>query len=159
MDLVHYNLARIDLPRGRHGFAAAHDRAALALDPNGFLPNLAVGTHAARRRDWPQALRLYTRAAQIEPRSPEAWSNLGGVYLALGDGPRARRCLERGLALDPESLTALHNLAVLSLRAGDLRRARELNRRALALDPTHPAVRSLARRLGAKAFAPGSNQR
>jgi tetratricopeptide (TPR) repeat protein len=147
MDLVHYNLARLEEQRGNADAAAAHDRAALALDPEAFLPHLTLGRHAARRRDWPTALRLFERAAQLEPRSPEVWSNLGGVYLALGDTRRARRCLQQALALDPESLPALHNLALLALREGNLPRARELNRRALAVDPAHPAARRLAARL------------
>ncbi len=149
LDLVHYNLARLEEQRGRLDAAAAHDRAALALDPEAFLPHLTLGRHAARRGHWSEALRLFTRAAQLEPRSPEAWSNLGGVYLATGDPRRARRCLEQALALDPESLPALHNLALLALREGDLPRARALNRRALAIAPDHPAARRLAAHLAA----------
>ena len=151
MDLVHYNLARIAEAEGRPEAAAAHDRAALRLDPSAFLPHLTLGNRAARAGDLDAALAHFRRAAALEPRSPEAWSNLGGVYLALGDAARARRALERALALDPASLPALHNLALLAEREGDLDRARDLNRRALALDPAHPAARRLAARLRAAA--------
>ncbi len=147
MDLVHYNLARIAEGQGRSEAAAAHDRAALRLDPSAFLPHLTLGNQAARAGDLDAALAHFRRAAALEPRSPEAWSNLGGAYLALGDAARARRALERALALDPASLPALHNLALLAEREGDLDRARDLNRQALALDPAHPAARRLAARL------------
>jgi len=147
MDLVHYNLARIAAGQGRPAAAAAHDRAALRLDPSAFLPHLTLGSQAARAGDLAAALAHFRRAAALEPRSPEAWSNLGGVYLARGDAAHARRALERALALDPAGLPALHNLALLAEREGDLDRARDLNRRALALDPAHPAARRLAARL------------
>ncbi len=147
MDLVHYNLARLEEARGRPEAAAAHDRAALALDPEAFLPHLTLGTRAARRGEWQQAHRLLTRAAELEPGSPETWSNLGGVYLAVGDPSRARACLERALALDPDNVPALHNLALLAARAGERERALKLNRRVLELEPDHAAARRLARRL------------
>ena len=87
MDLVHYNLARIAEGQGRAEAAAAHDRAALRLDPSAFLPHLTLGNRAARAGDLDAALAHFRRAAALEPRSPEAWSNLGGAYLATGTPP------------------------------------------------------------------------
>lgn len=147
MDLVHYNLARIEEDRGRPEAAAAHDRAALEVDPSAFLPRLALGRQAARRGDWAEALRHLTQAARLQPRSPEVWSNLGGVHLATGDRRRARQALERALALDPESVPALHNLSLLEAGAGDRERARALNRRVLELAPSHPQAQRLKQRL------------
>ncbi len=147
LDLVSFNLGRLDEERGNGAQAQRHYEEALAAAPDAFLAWLDLGNLAARRRDWPAALRCYQRAAALEPASDDAESNLGGVYLALGDLAESSRHLERALALNGSSVQALQNGALLRLRQGDLPAARELNRRALAIDPGNPAVQRLRDRL------------
>jgi 4-amino-4-deoxy-L-arabinose transferase-like glycosyltransferase len=158
MDLVEYNLGRLDEESGLPEEAGEHYRAAFALNPRDFLSALNLGNLAARRRDWPTALGFYERAAALEPRSDDAESNLGGVYLALGDLVRAEAHLDRALALNPGNLPALQNETLLHARRGDLTGARELNRRALAAEPGNPAALRLKARLDAMAGTrtPGS---
>ena len=142
----------------RAGFpddAAAHYEAALALNPQDFLASLNLGNPAARRRDWPAALRFYQQATALEPRSDDAQSNLGGIYLALGDAAQAESHLDRALALNPRNLPALQNETLLHARRGDLAGARELNRRALAIDPANPAALRLK---GRPSAAPSASQ-
>jgi Tetratricopeptide repeat/Dolichyl-phosphate-mannose-protein mannosyltransferase len=147
LDLVDYNLGRLDEERGDTALASRHYQAALAAAPDAFLAWLDLGNLAARRRDWPAALRCYQRAAALQPDSDDAQSNLGGIYLALGDLPAASRHLQQALALNPRSFQALQNGALLRLRLGDPAAARELNRRALEIDPANPAAQHLRARL------------
>ena len=149
LDLVDYNLGRLDEERGDTALAGRHYQAALAAAPDAFLAWLDLGNLAARRRDWPAALRCYQRATALQPDSDDAQSNLGGIYLALGDLPDATRHLQQALALNPRSFQALQNSALLRLRLGDPAAARELNRRALEIDPTNPAALRLRARLTA----------
>jgi tetratricopeptide (TPR) repeat protein len=148
LDLVHYNLGRIEDERGNPDAAREHYKAAFILNPRDFLACLNLGNHAARRGDWETALRFYARAEALEPRSDDVQSNLGGVYLAIGELPEAAAHLDRALALNPQNLSALQNKAVLRLRQGDVEGARELNRRLLDLDPANPAALRLRERLG-----------
>lgn len=148
MDLVHYNLGRLAEERGDDPAAAhEHYKAAFILDPKNFLACMNLGNLAARRRDWPTALRFYQRAEALEPRSDDAASNLGGIWLAIGDLAEAERNLDRALALNPRNLSALHNKALLRARQGDFGGARELNRRLLEIDPENPAGLRLRERL------------
>jgi tetratricopeptide (TPR) repeat protein len=149
LDLVNYNLGRLDEARGDTALAGRHYQAALAAAPDAFLAWLDLGNLAARRREWPAALRCYQRAVALQPDSDDAQSNLGGVLLALGDLPAASRHLQQALALNPRSLQALQNSTLLRLRLGDPAAARELNRRALEIDPANPAALRLRARLTA----------
>lgn len=121
MDMVHYNLARLEEERGNPVQAGEHYLAAFALNPEDFLACLNLGNQAARGGDWGTALRFYQRAAAIEPRSDDVQSNLGGVYLALGQLQEAEAHLGRALELNPENPKALHNLALLRSRQGDFK--------------------------------------
>ena len=113
LDLVHYNLGRIEEERGNPDAAREHYKAAFVLNPRDFLACLNLGNHAARRGDWLTALRFYSRAEALEPESDDVQSNIGGVYLAMGQLPEAEARLNRALALNPQNLSALHNKAVL----------------------------------------------
>ncbi|MBV8199617.1 MAG: glycosyltransferase family 39 protein, partial [Acidobacteria bacterium] len=62
LDLVSFNLGRLAEERGDAALAERHYQAALAADPGAFLAWLDLGNLAARRRDWPAALRCYQRA-------------------------------------------------------------------------------------------------
>lgn len=148
MDLVHYNLARLEEERGHAAAAHEHYHAAFVLNPRDFLACLNLGNLAARQGDWATALRFYTRAETIEPASDDVQSNLGGVYLALGRIQEAEHHLDRALALNAQNRTALHNKALLLARRGDLAGARELNRRLLEVDPENAAALRLRGRLG-----------
>jgi tetratricopeptide (TPR) repeat protein len=149
LDLVHYNLARLAEERGDPDEAAAQYRAALAARSDDFLAYLNLGNLAARRGDLAAALPLYQQAAALEPRSDDAESNLGGIYLALRRPAEAAAHLDRALALNSRNLFALHNRALLALREGDLAAARAFNRRELAAAPGDPAAQRLAARLAA----------
>jgi tetratricopeptide (TPR) repeat protein len=148
MDLVHYNLARLEEERGHTAAAHEHYHAAFVLNPQDFLACLNLGNLAARQGDWATALRFYARAESIEPASDDVQSNLGGVYLALGRIQEAEHHLDRALALNAQNRTALHNKALLLAGRGDLDGARELNRRLLEQDPENPAALRLRGRLG-----------
>lgn len=147
LDLVHYNLGRIEDERGNTDAAREHYKAAFVLNPKDFLACLNLGNHAARRGDWLTALRFYSRAEDLEPTSDDVQSNLGGVHLALGQLPEAAARFDRALALNPQNLSALHNKALLRLRQGDVEGARALNRRLLEIDPENSAGLRLRARL------------
>lgn len=110
LDLVEVNLALLAEGRGELTQAAAHFEAARRAAPGDFVPWLGLGRLAARERRYDAAHELLLEAARLEPRSVEAWSDLGGVALARGDLAGAREALERALVLDPGHPAARHNL-------------------------------------------------
>jgi tetratricopeptide (TPR) repeat protein len=116
LDLVHYNLGRIEDERGNPDAAREHYKAAFILNPRDFLACLNLGNHAARRGDWETALRFFLRAEALEPSSDDVQSNLGGVYLALGQWQEARARFDRALELNPRNEAARHNREILERR-------------------------------------------
>lgn len=116
LDMVHYNLGRIEDERGNADAAQEHYKAAFILNPRDFLACLNLGNHAARRGDWETALRFFLRAEALEPRSDDVQSNLGGVYLALGQFEEARARFDRALELNPRNEAARHNREILERR-------------------------------------------
>jgi len=153
IDLVEFNLGRLAQEKGDSRSAEAHYVAALAENPKTFLACLNIGTMAARNRDWPKALFYFERAESLEPRSDDVQTDLGGVYLAMGQSDDAMTHLDRALELNSQNVMALQNKAVLMVHRGDIAAAGDLNRRVLELDPQSAAGLRLRDRLAA---APGS---
>lgn len=128
LDLVHYNLGRIEDERGNPDAAREHYKAAFILNPRDFLACLNLGNHAARRGDWETALRFFQRAEALEPRSDDVQSNLGGVYLALGQWKEAKARFDRALELNPRNEAARHNREILERRLSASERSAETPR-------------------------------
>lgn len=94
-----------------------------------------------------EALELCALALELEPRSPEAWSDLGVVLHALGEEAEALSALERALDLDPASRDARSNRVRLRLAAGDREGARADLAALVAHDPRDPEAEELAAEL------------
>lgn len=79
------------LAEGRLDEAAVLVNRALGLEPE-FVPALIdAGAIAARRGDLQGAIRLFTRAAALQPGDPTPHYNLAEVYRMFGDGAGAER--------------------------------------------------------------------
>src|SRR6185369_16930478 len=100
-----------------------------------FLVCLNLGNMAARRGDWPAALKMFREARALEPSSDDVEADLGGVLLATGAENEAETHLARALTLNPQNRAALRNDALLWVRRGDDAAAKALLDRLLALDP------------------------
>ncbi|MCG6876974.1 MAG: tetratricopeptide repeat protein [Betaproteobacteria bacterium] len=91
-----------------------------------------------------QAHELLERAVALDPRSPDAHSDLGNVYLMLGEDAKAERSYGAALALSAQHAPALANLGLLRARRGDRAAALECFRQAVRADPwSVQAIRSL----------------
>lgn len=96
------------------------DDAALALhDANRGAELLVAGRPEA-------ALRWLDASLAADPRTPEAWVNLGVAHRRLGADDLAEAAYRKALALRPEDLSAWRNLASLVQANGDLLAARDL---------------------------------
>lgn len=56
------------------------------------------------------AERSFRLAVSFDNDDPDAWKNLGGIYILNNDLERAEGCMRRALALDPEYEAAQNNL-------------------------------------------------
>lgn len=114
------------------------DSRALAI----FYSNVGFFQLIADRAD--DAATAMRRATEIDPRFPEAWTNLGMLLARRNDLPAARAAFQRSLDLDRRQEMALLGLVGVLHRLGapeDLRLAAKLERRARAIRDANPYYR------------------
>ena len=71
---------------------------AVSPDESDSLYAVAGGLYAARR--YREAIPLFERVVEVDPRNGNAYALLGGSYFQLGDYPRAIAAFEQALRLD-----------------------------------------------------------
>jgi tetratricopeptide (TPR) repeat protein len=62
---------------------------------------MALGNMAYARHDWPVAMKAFSSAAQLEPKSIDSWNNLAYALHAYGCGNQAQAALQCGLKISP----------------------------------------------------------
>jgi tetratricopeptide (TPR) repeat protein len=107
---------------------------ALRRSPDNFKAILAVGQIHLEQGRLDAARPLLERAVKLNPKSPEAWNNLGGVA-----GTRdAVRHYERALELRPDFIPALLNAGQASMQLNDYPAAERRFQKAAELDSGNP---------------------
>lgn len=108
---------------GLFGLAPARDRwpAVIGIVAAVLAPNMVVG--ASYTRDWQSSVRLFSRAAQVNPRSVRAELNLGLALNRAGRHREAIAPLRRALHIYPRLPGAAAELAMAYDETGDVARA------------------------------------
>lgn len=91
---------------------------ALAAAPNRTDVLVAAGALQQDFGRHEQALGYYRKAADLEPRQPEHWLNVGRAQAALGYQPAARESVERALGMNPVSVDAVALAVMLDIIDG-----------------------------------------
>ncbi len=96
-----YNLALIDEAAGNYGLAEQKYRSALDSDPayEPALFNLAI---LRTSRDPQEAISLYEKAVEANPKDAAAWLNLGLLLRAAGQERAGNKAVLRAIGLNPE---------------------------------------------------------
>jgi lipopolysaccharide biosynthesis regulator YciM len=116
-----------------------------------FLEN-ELGLQALKRPDYPEAIRRFEAAIELDSRNTPAYLNLGDVRFLQGDADRATAAWERLIDMSPErAYLAFPRLEAAYPKAGDSRRFPDLCRRLIASNPQDWRARlALARHLSAR---------
>jgi Flp pilus assembly protein TadD len=80
------------------------------------LRTLKAGVAAALADDWGAAVRHWTEAVRMDPRSAAAHNNLAIAHEKRGDWEAARAEYEAAVGLDPDDLTIRTNHAAFKAR-------------------------------------------
>jgi eukaryotic-like serine/threonine-protein kinase len=124
-------------------------REVLSLDPNNFEAMIQIGRFLTLRKEYPAAIQYYQSALQINTEAPEAYFNLGYIYLSQGAYDNARRSYESCLALSPSFKDeVITNLGIIELKKKNTTRARLLFKEALDLNPDNTIARNYLTSLG-----------
>jgi tetratricopeptide (TPR) repeat protein len=90
---------------------------------------------ATKAREWPRAARLYRKALQWVPGSPEVWAQYGHALKESGDVVSAEAAYRQAIELDPEMAEWHFSLGHALALQGRTDEAREAFRRFERLDP------------------------
>lgn len=82
---------------------------------------LQAGVEAARADDWDAAVRHWTEAVRLDPRSAAAHNNLAVAHEKRGDWDAARAEYEAAVRLAPDDLAIRTNYAAFKARLGTAR--------------------------------------
>lgn len=96
----HYNLGLIEQRAGRDDHAAEQYDAALATDPE-FAPALYNRGILAESTDLDEAVELYRRTVDADPKFAAAFMRLGFALVHLGQDDEGAKFLGKGVSLDP----------------------------------------------------------
>jgi len=100
-----------------------------------------VGILCHKQQKHEEALALFSKAVEIDPRSGEAHYNRGGALLSLDRCAEAVSSLERSLALRPGSYDALNNLGLALNGLHRYKEAEAVLRGAITIAPNAAAAR------------------
>lgn len=108
------------------------------------------GVAAAQRGAFDEAVRLFERALQANPRDAETWNNLGVALTRQGDVAGGIEAFRKAIALDASRAETHRNVAVALERQGQDREAARHYRAFLSLVPEgHPDRAAIRQRLAA----------
>jgi len=130
-----YQSAVADYEAGRYAQAASRLEPLLPFAPKSFEIHELLGMVYASIPDGEQAIKQLTIAAEINPGSGEARTNLGATLLRFGKTELAGEEFRKALALEPASYDANHNLGEFYIQAGKLPEALPFLSRAYEINP------------------------
>ncbi|MGE5280299.1 MAG: tetratricopeptide repeat protein [Deltaproteobacteria bacterium] len=109
---LYSNLGSIYDRVGRPQEALEAFRTAVRLNQNSAAAQMNLGVLLARGRGTvEEAFSCYRKAVALDPEFPEAYFNMGDLYLKLGHGPEAASYFRQALALRPDYDAARRELA------------------------------------------------
>ncbi len=108
---------------------------ALAIEPDSYKANLAMGTVQTKLGNHDKAKEFYLRSLADNPNNAQAYNNLGFWYDQQGDLEQAKTCFLKALELKPNSSQAHNNLGMIYGKMGDDRKAFEEFKISINLNP------------------------
>ena len=70
---------------------------------------ITKGIDKVKQQKLEEAIELFDRVLEINPKNTEAWNNRGVALFQLGKGEEAIKCYDRALQIDPNFLEPLRN--------------------------------------------------
>lgn len=117
-------------------------RKSLQADPQDARTYFELGKIYTKSKDYPNAIRAYENAADLNPTFPDTFFNLGFVYSEIKDYKRAEQMFLRVTELEPYYLDkVLFNLAMVQQQQGKKQESIENLKKALTANPGNHRAR------------------
>jgi len=120
---IHFLLGRLLLSKPEPGPTAAEDakkefEAELAIDPTNAGAEYVLGELARQQTQWPDAIKHFSRATELDASFGEAFLGLGTTFLTEKRFAEAIPPLQTAVKLEPRNPGAHYSLATALSRAG-----------------------------------------
>jgi len=135
--ILHLSQQIADAASGRTSGAVPADQPASGKQVDDLL---ARAHKSFAKRDFEDAVTLYSEFVELRPRRSDVLNNLGVALSNLGRYQDAEQCYRQAIEINPEFAEALCNLA--NLLQGDPQEAEIWLRRALKVNPKYPGART-----------------
>ncbi len=121
--------------------------AKLEADPNNadIAENLAF--YHAKRKDWPQAVAMFEKTAQLRPKRPGPLNNLGNISYSTGKREEAIRWWKKSLEVSPEQIDARLNLSKTLYELGRLKESGRYVQEVLERQPDNEKAQILLKKM------------
>lgn len=93
------------------------------------------GVYFQNQKNFPEAIKAYNMALEIDPHYAEAYNNLGIIYSQTADFEKAIFCLQKAVTADPDYFKAYNNLGVILYQNGHLKKAEKQFWKAIEIYP------------------------
>ncbi|MFZ0451014.1 MAG: protein kinase [Desulfatiglandaceae bacterium] len=121
---------------------------AVDLNPASVKAHAKLGFLYVQRKDFPEAVRQYTKVSELDPEYTDAFFNLGYLYAVTKDYEQAEKAYQRVVELKPDYLDeALFNLAMVQNRLGKKAECIANLEKALELNPKNERVKNYLKKL------------
>ncbi|MBS1839252.1 MAG: tetratricopeptide repeat protein [Acidobacteria bacterium] len=101
---------------------------------------MKAGEAAFARNDYEEAIKNYTRAAELDPKNYQAVLFIGDAYFSEKQFPKAVEWYDRAIALDPDMETGYRYEADLYIKSGEMDKARTRSIQAVVANPYNQAT-------------------
>jgi Tfp pilus assembly protein PilF len=95
------------------------------------------GIEAMSAEDYPQAIEIFKKVAQKEPRASGPWVNIAIAYRKLDQIDKADKAIETAVKLNPKNPYALNQAGIIKREQGAFEEAQSLYKNALAEYPNY----------------------
>jgi membrane associated rhomboid family serine protease/Flp pilus assembly protein TadD len=133
--VTHWERAQIALQKNNPDQAIVELKQVAASRPNDAAVQYLLGKSYIQKQQYVPAQARLLRAAELAPKTPEIWNDLGFLYLKTGHTPEAVDAFSRVVALAPNSAQAHFDLGVAMDAATRFKDAVPELKRAIELNP------------------------
>lgn len=135
---LHFYLGALYALQGNHAVAVEEFKKEVANHPNSVQGLIALGRELLEMGNATDALKYFTQAMQLEPRSSEAKQNAGWANRALRNYPAAVALLSGAIAIDRANPTLYKRLGIVYRDMGDYGAACKAFKKYLEMEPDAP---------------------
>lgn len=101
---------------------------------------LTLGTEAMNRRQFPEALLIFSQIVENFPNFAEGWNKRATLYYLVGNTDASIEDIKRTLQLEPRHFGALSGLGLVYLQQGKLALAEEAFQQLITVHPNSPSA-------------------